>query len=196
MSNIVRLSNLASDSVPTSQVEVSNGEEPSVSPDAKWLAFIREIHGRGALWIKKMTRSSNSPGAAERMVVDESYDVWEAAFEPGDQQIVFTAAPRGRPGLFFLEVLSRRITPAQIAGPARYPAFSSDGQWLAYSHLEHGTWHVYVRNLRSNSTRRLVDGDCNSISPVWDLDSKGLIYATDCGRGLGMTALARIEVLP
>jgi Tol biopolymer transport system component len=42
--------------------------------------------------------------------------------------------------------------------------------------------------------RQLTEGECNSISPAWTPDSKELIYATDCGRGVGLTALARMPV--
>ncbi len=195
-SNIVRFSNLNGPRASTSQIEVVDGEQPSVSADAKWLAFIRESHGRGGLWIKMVGPHTNSSDAEERKIVDDSYDVWEAAFEPGDQRIIFTAAPHGQPDLYSLNLASGRIAPMPIIGPARYPAFSPDGKWLAYSRCEEGNWHLYVRRLGSTASRRLTSGECNSISPVWEADSKSLIYATDARRGLNMTALARMTVTP
>ena len=39
----------------------------------------------------------------------------------------------------------------------------------------------------------LTSGDCNAYSPMWD-DNHRLIYATDCGRGLGLTALASVAI--
>jgi hypothetical protein len=33
-------------------VEIEDGEQPIVSPDRKWLAFIRAKDGRGSLWLK------------------------------------------------------------------------------------------------------------------------------------------------
>lgn len=196
VSNIVRFSNLASPGDSTSQVEVVNGEQPSVSADGKWLAFIRENHGRGGLWIKKVTPNTQSPDGDEREVVEDSYDVWEAAFEPGNQRIVFTAAPRGEPELFLLDVASGRAAPLPITRQARYPAFSPDGKWLAYSRCERGSWRLYVTRPGSTASRRLTAGEYNSISPVWEADSKSLIYATDARRGLDMTALARMTVNP
>ena len=196
VSNIVRFSNFASASAPAPRIEVINGEQPSVSLDGKWLAFIREHMGRGELWIKAIAQSPGSPGGEERVMVAASSDVWEAAVEPGDRRIVFTAAPKGRPELFSLDMASGRVDSMPIVGPARYPAFSPDGRWLAYSRCEQGTWHLYVTDLTSGSSRRLTQGDCNSISPVWEPGSKSLIYSTDCGRGLEMTALARIEFSP
>jgi Glycosyltransferase family 87/WD40-like Beta Propeller Repeat len=194
VSRIVRLSTLPDAIAPTYQTEVENGEEPSVSPDGTWLAFVREDHGRGGLWVKRLARGVTSPGGEERKVVEDSYDVWEGAFEPGNRHIIFTADLTGQPELYSLDLLSSEIAKTPIPGPARYPAFSPDGQWLAYSRCERGSWHLYVRRLGSTSSRRLTHGECNSISPVWEADSKSLIYATDGGRGLNMTALARITV--
>jgi hypothetical protein len=196
ISNIVRVSTARNINNPTVQLEVANGEQPSVSPDGRWLAFIRETHCRGELWLKELAKDSAAGFGRERKIVDKTYDVWEAAFEPGDCRIVFTTAPHGEPHLFRLDIDSQRIDLLPIAGPARYPAFSSDGQELAYSRLERGTWPLWATDLNSGRNRRLENGDCNTIAPVWERDSNGVIYATDCGRGLEMTALARVEVSP
>jgi Tol biopolymer transport system component len=42
----------------------------------------------------------------------------------------------------------------------------------------------------------LTRADCNSTSPAWRPDSKRVVYATDCGRGLRVTALAEIRAVP
>lgn len=196
VSNIVRFSDLNGVGAPTSAIEVVNGEQPSVSVDGKILAFVREIRGRGQLWIKDLEQNANSKADEERKLVDDSYDVWEAAFEPNGRQVFFVAAPRGQPELFSIDLTSGLTEHMPIPGPARYPAFSPDGRWLAYSRCERGIWHLYVTNRSFRTSRELVEGDCNSISPAWQPDSRGLIYATDCGRGLEMTALAHIEFSP
>jgi len=78
---------------------------------------------------------------------------------------------------------------------ARYPAASGDGEWLAFSCEQTGTWQLHAMNLRTRSQTQLTDADCNSVSPAWTSDSKSLIYASDCGRGLGLTALAKLSVV-
>jgi hypothetical protein len=196
VSNIVRFSDLNGAGAPTSAIEIVNGEQPSVSADGKMLAFVREIRGRGEMWIKDLERNANSKSDEERKMVDDSYDVWEAAFEPNGRQVIFVAAPRGQPELFSIDLTSGLTEHMPIPGPARYPSYSPNGQWLAYSRCEHGTWHLYVTDRSFRIRRRVVEGDCNSISPAWQPNSRNLIYATDCGRGLEMTALANIDFSP
>jgi hypothetical protein len=191
-SNIVRFSRDSRAGVVASRLEVANGEQPDVSPDGKWLAFIRETHGRGALWLKAV----GSPLVEERKIVDDSYDVWDAAIAPGGRRIVFAAAEKGQPELYSADVATGRVERLPIGKPARYPALSPNGKWIAYSRCEQGTWQLYVTDLAANSSHRVPGGDCNSISPAWEPDSKHLIYATDCGRGLEMTALARVNLFP
>jgi Tol biopolymer transport system component len=77
--------------------------------------------------------------------------------------------------------------------PDRYPAISPDGQWLAFSRLDHGAWNLWLTNLRSNLSRRISRVDCDQITPSWQ-DSETLLYATDCGRGLMLTAIARTNI--
>ena len=44
--------------------------------------------------------------------------------------------------------------------------------------------------------RRLTSADCNNISPAWRPDSRTLVYATDCARGVGLTTLAGLDAVP
>jgi len=77
---------------------------------------------------------------------------------------------------------------------ARYPAFSPDGHWLSFSCERGGVWQIIIEDRRTGEQRPLTISDCNSITPVWTLDSRSLIYATDCGRALGITALSKLSV--
>jgi Tol biopolymer transport system component len=81
-------------------------------------------------------------------------------------------------------------------GASRYPALSRDGRWLAYSHLEHGVWNLWIRNQMSGAVRRVADVPCNQIQAAWESDSKTLLYSTDCGRSVWFTAVARRKVIP
>jgi hypothetical protein len=202
VSNIVRVDLSAPGASPESfPVEVENGQQPVVSPDGRWLAFIREDRGRGGLSIKSLhpDKTPDSSRRGERELANPEYDVLEAAFDSTSEAIVFSGRPPqfgGGPALFSVDLTSSQITRITFDSPIRYPAFSGNGEWLAYSKLQTGNWQVWLRSLRSGSEKQITSGECNSISPAWMPDSRELVYATDCGRGVLLTALARVAIPP
>jgi Glycosyltransferase family 87/WD40-like Beta Propeller Repeat len=178
------------------KVDAENAEKPAVSQDERWLAFVRESTGRGSLWVKDLR-----PDAAERSTQLEwqlspsDLDVLDVAFYATDR-IVFSARRGGRPTLFTTAPYIREVSPEMPLLPRRFPAASPDGRWLAFSQLELSNWQLWIRDLRTHEERRLTDSDCNSVAPAWYPDSKTLVYATDCGRGFGLTALCRLQAVP
>jgi Tol biopolymer transport system component len=80
--------------------------------------------------------------------------------------------------------------------PVRYPAVSPDGRWLAYAERARGNWQLWLLALDRGGRRRLTRADCNSISPAWRPDSRTLIYASDCARGIGLTTLVELRAVP
>jgi Glycosyltransferase family 87/WD40-like Beta Propeller Repeat len=178
-------------------VEAENAEEPTVSPDGEMLAFIRETSGRGGLWLERITaRDPGTKTIEPHLVAGAEYDVRQAAFFP-DDRMVFSSRRNGRSRLYIADPNSGNIDVLNATDcSAEYPAVSPDGQWLAFSCERSGTWQVSLMNLYSGRVSGLTDADCNSTSPAWLPDSKTIVYATDCGRGLGLNALARIRVNP
>jgi len=186
------------DSGGTFPVEVEDGEQPVISPDGQWLAFIREVHGRGSLWIKSLqTHETAEIAAADaRKLVGAEYDVLEAAFDTEGSEIIFAAQPRGGPALFTIGRAASGITQITFGSQSRYPALSPDGLWMAYCKFNKGSWQIWLKPRHSGSERQLTTGECNSLSPAWTPDSTEIIYATDCGRGFRMTALAQMRAVP
>jgi hypothetical protein len=155
------------------------------------LAFFRAKQGRYSLW----SESTESSSVDAREVVGPEYDPRDAAFLP-DSTLIFSSKRNGSYALY-KTLLSNTVEKlAKPACQARYPAVSPDGRWLAFSCAENGNWQMHAIELKGTDQRQLTHGECNSITPAWTPDSKNLIYATDCGRGLGLTALAEIRVLP
>ncbi len=179
-------------------VAVEDAERPAVSPTGNWLAFIREKQGRGGLWVRHLRpeRSDVEFLTADQQLVSADLDVLDVTFA-SEQAIIFSADSKHGPELFMVDPAYPNRVSRQAFGPmTRYPAVSPDGRWIAFSHEEKGAWHLWVASMRANEKRRLTAGDCNSIEPAWFADSRTLVYATDCGRGLGLTALARVQAVP
>jgi hypothetical protein len=167
---------------------IHQAESPVASPDGRWLAFLREEHGRNRLWLHVLDQQ----GSADKILTPPELNVTEMSFLPNGS-LIFAAEPNGgRPGVFLVDQAGSisSLGPDEI----RYPAVSPDGHWFAYSKLQSGNWHLWLRDLHSGQTSKLTYADCNNVEPAWLSDSKTLIYASDCGRALWFTALCRRRI--
>jgi hypothetical protein len=173
------------------RIVVDDAREPMLSADGQNLAFVRDHAGRGQLMVRRGFRSE---AAVEVPLTLLSRNVYEASFL-SEKEYAYSAVEEGRPPQIYLtdEMHANALLPL---GESRYPALSADGRWMAYSHWENGAWNLWVRDQRTGSTRRLADVPCNQIQPSWEEGSKTLVYASDCGRSLWLTAVARRPAVP
>ena len=111
------------------------------------------------------------------------------------EMYAFSAIEGDHPPRIYLTDQTHRNEAVEGEG-SRYPALSPDGRWMAFSHLEHGVWNLWLRNQADGTIRRVADVPCNQLGPSWESDSKTLVYSTDCGRSVWLTALARRRVIP
>jgi len=175
-----------------SRVLVEDARDPMLSADAKSLAFVRDVRGRGQLMVRAGIESDNVTAVA---LTPPSLNVYEASFL-SPQEYAFSAVEDGRPPQIYLTD-QIHANAALGLGESRYPALSPDGRWMVYSHFAQGVWNLRIRDQQSGATRRVSASEvsCNQIQPSWQ-DAKTLLYATDCGRGLWLTAIARRRVIP
>jgi hypothetical protein len=169
---------------------VDNAREPMLSADGQDLAFLQDDHGRGRLMFRPAFQSST----AEVRLTPLYLNVYEASLLSEKEYAVSAVENGASPKIFLIDAKHQNV-PIIIA-ESRYPALSPNGQWLAYSHLDHGVWNLWLRDENSGFTRRIGDVPCNEIQPSWESDSKTLLYGTDCGRSVWFTAIARRKVLP
>jgi Glycosyltransferase family 87/WD40-like Beta Propeller Repeat len=89
----------------------------------------------------------------------------------------------------------------QMARPALPPpaptegsVISPDGKWLAFESTQDGPTQIWLKDTVSGKTEVVAGGNCNSSSPAWEEGAHTLIFASDCGRGLGMPVLYRASL--
>ena len=173
------------------RVLLDDAREPTISADGQILAFIRDHRGRGRLMMRPASFSDTSH---ETQLTPAPLNVYEASFR-SEHEYAFSAVENGRPPQIYLTDSTHANAPLAL-GESRYPALSPDGAWLAYSHLDHGVWNLWLRDQRSGAVRRIADIPCNQIQPAWEDDSRTLLYGADCGRSLWFTAISRRRVIP
>jgi Glycosyltransferase family 87/WD40-like Beta Propeller Repeat len=167
---------------------IHQAESPVASVDGRWLAFLREDHGRARIWIHALDQSDYF----DKPLTPPELNVLEMSFLPKGE-LIFSALSSGRPGLFVVDRVGK-IRPLDV-GETRYPSVSPNGNWLAYSQLQGGIWNLWLRNLSNGQPRRLTNAACNNTDPAWTEDSQTLIYASDCGRALWFSALCRRRII-
>jgi hypothetical protein len=175
-------------------VEIEDAMAPVVSRDGEWLAYFRAVKGRNSLWAQTIESPSGaSRSLSSRQIAGPEYDP-RAADLLSNHRLIFSSGD----GKLFLADFAGNLAPQDLhAGCfARDPAASPDGRWIAFSCRHKGNWQLHTRGFLNHADLQLTSGECNSITPAWTADSKSLIYATDCGRGVGLTALAKINLNP
>jgi hypothetical protein len=176
---------------PAASCRIDNAETPALSGEAT-LAFVREDNGRGSLWTFDLHRCGNLDNAAAVRLTAPGFDVRTVSPAAHDallisavyqhREAVFTVVPGKSPQLL-----------AESDGPLDSPALSPDGRMLAVRELISGRWQLKLVDLSSSTWEQLTRGDCNAYTPSWEGNSI-LFYATDCMRGLGLTALTSVEL--
>jgi hypothetical protein len=179
---------IAPDDLP---VEIEDAEQPGASPDGRWLGFLREERGRASLWIADRTGGPADAGREHRLV-DASRDVLDFAVLD-DGRVIFSARDGGAPALWTVGPWPDLTAhPVAEDRPARYPAVSADGTWLAYSVEERGAWRLRALEVQTGERRQLTHARCNAITPTWSLDGRSVVIASDCGKGVEQSSLRRV----
>jgi hypothetical protein len=169
---------------------IPDAEMPVLSVDHNRLAYLRETSGHARLWIHDLSH----PIWPDQPLTPPEYDVLEASFEPEGTLVFSAVKDHAAPTIFHIDHAGR-VDPF-LSGETRYPATSPDGHWLAFSRMHSGNWALWIADLQTHIERRLTNSKCNFIEPSWEEDSHTLLYASDCGRALGLTALSRMLAAP
>jgi hypothetical protein len=163
---------------------VSSGFEPThpaISPDGRLLAFIG-LH-------RIIIYSNGAEGA-----LDGPTPVHDVAWFPDSARTVYSAGPSGSSQIFATVSAGAWEQLTRDAGDHTEPAISPDGNWLAFTLARGGTRQIWMQNLATGKPYQLTEGACNSFSPAWEPDSRALVFACDCQRGIGLPALFRARL--
>jgi len=125
------------------------------------------------------------------------------AFRPtapaADGPIYFELVAHGHSSLMQFDPFTRGTAPSQLQAPSlgAEVAASPDGKWVAFTRSDlHESKQLWLRNLAAGGEEPLTGGNCNSSWPAWELDSRAVLFASDCGRAFGLTALYRMRLGP
>jgi hypothetical protein len=171
---------------------IPDAESPAISSDGRSVAFIREMLGKGTLWIARLEHPPGGLESLPRQIADSAYDVRDVTFAPSGW-MMFAAKVNGR--ISILKMIPGG-QPRMVSSPDEdvdSPAVSPDERFVAFRKLVHNRWQLGYMDVATGHERMLTFGDCNVYSPSWAGPIR-IAYATDCGRGLGLAALASVGI--
>lgn len=123
-------------------------------------------------------------------------DALQPVAESPDGPVRFELVAHGKSTFMLLDTKTSRVFPDIDPSPRRgsSSSISPDRNWTATTEQTNGTDQVWLRAVNRTLAMQLTGGNCNSSSPAWEWDSKSIVFASDCGRGVGWPALYRARL--
>jgi Tol biopolymer transport system component len=67
---------------------------------------------------------------------------------------------------------------------------------VAFQAFTKRSWDVWAIDRRSGRVTHVTHGPSNDIEPAWTADGRAIVFASDRGRGLGLTTLFVVPFEP
>ncbi|WP_437751776.1 protein kinase domain-containing protein [Sorangium sp. So ce1389] len=152
-------------------------ESAAISPDGAWLAFSGMREGRFGAWVKSLVTGE------ERRLGDALGNfALGIDWSPDGRHIALSMSPDGRSprDIRVFSVDDALQARELIVGPAddRYPRFSRDGRWLAYTSDEAGVRQVYVVSFPDGRVKRQISPR-EATEPAWAPDGARIYYRAE-----------------
>lgn len=176
-------------------------DEPSWSPDGKFLAYTTDE--RGNLDLRVLPLSGGQP----LHVADSEADDAQPAWSPDGSRIAFVSA-RNQTGVLSI-VLGQDIgqflnakggdlflvpafggTPAKLADNGYYPAWSPDGKEIVFQSDRDGQWDLWKIPAAGGTPGRLTHDPEFDYQPSWSPDGRWIVY------GHGVIPDFHLRVIP
>jgi Tol biopolymer transport system component len=160
---------------------------PSLSPDGKRMVFLSE---RSRLSID-MYLADVATGKVIRQLTktaaDPHFDSLEFLSSAGDwapdnKRFVFSALSKGQPVLTIMDVDSgKRLLEQEFPdiGEIYNPAWSPNGQQIAFSGLKGGLLDLFIYDLGTKALTQLTNDPFADSDPEWSPDGSQLAWVTD-----------------
>ncbi len=160
---------------------------PSLSPDGTRVAFLSERNllsidlyiadAQTGRVIKSLTRNSVDPHFESLQFLASS-----GTWDPAGRRLAVGTVRSGRPVLAIFDVergnVAQEIKMDQ-AGEIFHPAWSPDGNTIAFSAQMNGHTDLYLYDFKSSQIRRATTDAFADLQPSWAPDGRRLVFVTD-----------------
>jgi len=170
---------------------------PSVSPDGRFVAFLSEkdlfgidlfiADARTGEIIRKLVSANSDPHFDALRFIDSAGD-WSpdgssfvfVVFADGDNELAIVNTQNGD--------IERKISIDGVGGIAN-PAWSPDGQYIAFSGMKGGVSDIYIWDVETGALRQMTDDKHADLQPAWSPDGRTIAFVSDRGESTDFSML-------
>ena len=170
---------------------------PAWSPDGRHLAFIRRSASENGIFIiPALGGAERKLGRTEPSLSSQAWSECRLSWWP-DGEFVAVADRDSLPeryGIFLLSVEGgekQRLTSPPESSADTFPAFSPDGQTLAFiRHAGLSSEDIYLVPARGGEPRRLSTDGQRILGLAWTADGREIVFSSNRGGGFSLWRLA------
>ncbi|MEA3402426.1 MAG: LamG-like jellyroll fold domain-containing protein [Armatimonadota bacterium] len=145
-----------------------------------------------------------SAAAEPLQLTSDRGDHTEAAVSPDGTRVAYQLTRDNDQDIYVLDLQTGRATPV-VEGPGRalYPAWSSDGQWIAYSYgyIQHTAlqgiqrgFNIHVMPAKGGEPRRLTDGVVRDYLPTFGPGDEHIYFSSTRGLSASAVGIQRVPL--
>ena len=167
----------------------SREDDPSWSPDGKWIAFISDKSWQEEVWM------AHEDGTGLKMLSEGDGEKSNIQWASDGKSLIYSGSDHK---LYRYDLDSGKAAVVAVgeASNIQGARFSPDGKWIAYSKLDHDLRpHVYIVASGGGSEKRVGNNDLlfSETSPAWTPDGKRLLFLAGLAQA-GSATLRRTMV--
>ena len=154
------------------QTSNAREENPTWSPNGKWVAYVTDISGESEIAVK------SSDGAGEQQILTDRKKgyFYTPVWAPGSDKLAFSDNEKT---LWYINIKEKKIIKIDqsVRNEIHDYSWSPDGSWIAYSKTEDNNFsNIYLYNLNENKTTNVSSEMNDDYEPVFSSDGKYLYF--------------------